>query len=326
MLDEAQRVKNKSSATSKVVRKIGRKRSWALTGTPIENSLEDLVGICEFVSPGTVSSGMSARQVRREVRDLVVRRTKDMVLEDMPPKLIRDAHLDLSAEQFYSYQQAEDQGVLRLNDMGEEITIKHVFELVLRLKQICNFDPSTGESAKLERLKANMEEVVASGQKAIVFSQWVDSIKHISGQIGDLNPLEFHGRIPSRQRDPILNEFRDNPDRHILLMSYGAGSVGLNLQFCRYVFLFDRWWNPAVEDQAINRAHRIGAAGSVTVTRMIMQGTIEQRIHDILEEKRELFRQVLSDNQAPTKTGLTKQEIFGLFKLKTPQGTIKKVA
>ena len=144
----------------------------------------------------------------------------------------------------------------------------------------------------------------------------------IAERIPDYQPLQYHGRIPSRQRDPILTEFRENPDRHVLLMSYGAGSVGLNLQFCRYVFLFDRWWNPAVEDQAINRAHRIGAAGSVTITRMIMAGTIEQRIHDILEAKRELFREILSDEQSPSRRGLTKDEIFGLFNLRTPQGKI----
>eukprot|EP01048_Picozoa_sp_COSAG05_P026125 COSAG05_NODE_6974_length_872_cov_1.364812_1_plen_264_part_10 len=264
-----------------------------MTGTPIENGVEDLVGICEFAAKGTVSSGMTAREMRVRVKDLILRRTKDVVMKDMPPRLMRDAELELSPEQQISYDGAEKDGVLRLNDMGDELTIKHVFELVLRLKQICNFDPATGMSSKIERLKADMEEVAASGQKAIVFSQWVDSLEVIGKQLTVHRPLEYHGRIPSKQRDPILKEFKENPERKVLLMSYGAGAVGLNLQFCRYVFLFDRWWNPAIEDQAINRAHRIGAAGSVTITRMIMAGTIEQRIHQILEEKRELFREIL---------------------------------
>ena len=180
----------------------------------------------------------------------------------------------------------------------------------------------TGASIKTERLKADLEEIAASGQKAIVFSQWVNSITAIKEQISEYNPLEFHGRIPSKQREPILKEFKENPDRHVLLMSYGAGSVGLNLQFCRYVFLFDRWWNPAIEDQAINRAHRIGAAGSVTITRMIMAGTIEQRIHEILESKRELFREILDNEDQPSKRGLSRDEIFGLFELRTPDGKI----
>ncbi|MCH2177969.1 MAG: DEAD/DEAH box helicase [Mariniblastus sp.] len=326
VLDEAQRVKNKSNSTSKVIRTIPRQRSWALTGTPIENSIEDLIGIFEFVSPGAINSFMSPRELKKEVKDFVLRRTKDMVLKDMPPKLIRDTELSLTGEQYDSYQQAEKDGVLKLNDLGAEITIKHVFELVLRLKQICNFDPSTGRSSKLELLQSDMEEVAASGQKVIVFSQWVKSLDTLSEHLHAYNPLAYHGRIPSNKRDAILAEFKESPDRHILLMSYGAGSVGLNLQFCRYVYLFDRWWNPAVEDQAINRAHRIGAAGSVTVTRMISAGTIEQRIHEILESKRELFNEILSDNRNPASYGLSKDEIFGLFKLKTPDGKISKVA
>ncbi len=326
LLDEAQRIKNKSNSTSKVIRNIPRQRSWALTGTPIENSIEDLIGIFEFVSPGAIHNAMSARELRREVKDFVLRRSKDMVLKDLPPKLIRDTELSLTGEQYDSYQQAEKDGVLKLNDLGAEITIKHVFELVLRLKQICNFDPSTGRSSKLELLQSDMEEVAASGRKAIVFSQWVKTLDTLDGHLKEFNPLAYHGRIPSGKRDAILQEFKESPDRHILLMSYGAGSVGLNLQFCRYVYLFDRWWNPAVEDQAINRAHRIGAAGSVTVTRMISAGTIEQRIHDILESKRELFNEILSDNRNPASYGLSKEEIFGLFNLKTPDGTISKVA
>ena len=310
ILDEAQRIKNKSNSTSQVVHKINRKRSWALTGTPIENGIEDLVGICEFAAKGAVTSGMTPREVRVNVKDLILRRTKDLVMKDMPPRLMRDAELALSPEQQLTYEGAENDGVLRLNDMGDELTIKHVFELVLRLKQICNFDPSTGASSKIERLKADMEEVAASGQKAIVFSQWVDALQVVGKQLTEHNPLEYHGRIPSKQRDPILEEFKTNPKRNVLLMSYGAGAVGLNLQFCRYVFLFDRWWNPAIEDQAINRAHRIGAAGSVTITRMIMAGTIEQRIHEILEAKRELFREILSDGDQPSRRGLSRMKFL----------------
>ncbi len=318
VLDEAQRVKNRNSTTSQVARAISRTRNWAMTGTPIENSADDLVGIFEFLSPGFLSSGMSPRAMARSVSDHVIRRTKDMVMTDMPPKLFRDAELNLSPEQHETYRRAEDEGIVQLTDMGEGITIQHVFELVLRLKQICNFDPATGTSSKLERLEADLEEVVASGKKAIIFSQWVKSIEQMRGPLARFNPLEYHGKIPSKKRDPILREFKEAEDRHVLMMSYGAGSVGLNLQFCEYVFLFDRWWNPAVEDQAINRAHRIGAAGPVTVTRMLALGTIEERINQVLQEKRELFDTIFSETDTPRNAGLTREEIFGLFDLRMP--------
>lgn len=316
VLDEAQRIKNRSSTTSEIVRGISRRRSWALSGTPVENSHEDLIGIFEFLAPGYLHSGMAPKQLGQAARDYILRRTKDKVLTELPPKMFRDAELELSPPQWERYQAAENEGVLKLSEMGDGITIQHVFELVLRLKQICNFDPATGASCKLERLEADLEEVVASGQKAIVFSQWVVTIKRLAKALSRFHPLEYHGQMPSKQRDTIIDQFRNDPNRSVLLMSYGAGSVGLNLQFCQYVFLFDRWWNPAVEDQAINRAHRIGAAGPVTVTRMLTVGTIEERINQVLEEKRELFAAILSHTDGSPATGLTREEIFGLFRLK----------
>jgi len=321
IVDESQRIKNRLSTTNQAVCSIPRRRSWALTGTPIENSVEDLVGIFQFVSPGSLRPQMKVSSVRSVVKDYVVRRTKEKVLTDLPPKLFRDADLGLSPEQLQSYRLAEDEGIVRLSEMKRELTIHHVFELVLRLKQICNFDPATGVSAKADRLEADLEECAASGRKAIVFSQWVDSIERLRDRLPRFHPLEYHGKIPSKRRDGVLAEFRNNPERHVLLMSYGAGSVGLNLQFAGYVFLFDRWWNPAVEDQAINRAHRIGALGPVTVTRFLCVGTIEERINSILEKKRELFNSVFdpeSPTSPPTKLGLSRDEIFGLFQLEFP--------
>lgn len=322
VLDEAQRIKNRHGNTSQVARSIARSRNWALTGTPVENSPEDLVGIFEFLSPGYLSSEMKPRRMGQLAAEFVLRRTKDRVLADLPPKMFRDADVELTPEQRESYRLAEDDGVLRLTAMGQQATIQHVFELVLRLKQICNFDPLTGESAKLERLAADLDEVAASGRKALVFSQWVETLETLRDRLRHFNPLEYHGRVPANQRDAVLQRFKESSDRHVLLMSYGAGGVGLNLQFAEYVFLFDRWWNPAVEDQAINRAHRIGVAGPVTVTRFMTLATIEERINQVLEEKRELFDTIFSDAHAPRNLGLTQQEIFGLFRLKCPHGPI----
>jgi SNF2 family DNA or RNA helicase len=323
ILDESQRIKNRANITNQIARSIPRSRSWALTGTPIENSIEDLVGIFEFVAPGHVESGMKPRAVGRAVSDFVLRRTKEQVLTDLPAKLFRDADLELTPEQAASYQLAEDEGVVKLREMKQAVTIQHVFELVLRLKQICNFDPATGESSKFERLEADLEECAASGRKAIVFSQWVETLLELKSRLGRFAPEEFHGQIPARRRDAAIERFRTDKACSVMLMSYGAGSVGLNLQFANYVFLFDRWWNPAVEDQAINRAHRIGATGPVTITRFLTVGTIEQRINEILEEKRELFESVFSASTfaqegARQKQGLSREEIFSLFNLHPP--------
>jgi len=316
ILDESQRIKNRSNITNQVVRSIPRGRSWALTGTPIENGVDDLVGIFEFVAPGLVEPAWKPRAVGRAVGDHVLRRTKDQVLTELPPKLFRDADVELTAAQAAAYHLAENEGVVRLREMKDLVTIQHVFELVLRLKQICNFDPATGESSKYERLEADLEECAASGRKAIVFSQWVETLLEIKSRLARFSPEEFHGRIPQRHRDSAIERFRSNDASSVMLMSYGAGSVGLNLQFAHYVFLFDRWWNPAVEDQAINRAHRIGAKGPVTITRFLTVGTIEERINQILEEKRELFDAVFGASSKPTKLGLSRDEVFSLFDLR----------
>lgn len=325
-LDEAQRIKNRNSTTSEIIRAIPRTRSWALTGTPVENTPDDLVGIFDFLSPGHLTTSMPMGEMAKRSRDYIIRRTKDMVMDDMPPKLYRDAELDLTPEQWMTYEAAESEGVIRLEEMEQELTIQHVFELVLRLKQICNFDPPTGSSSKLERLVADMEEVAASGKKAIVFSQWVKSIDKMLPALQRFGPLEYHGRIPHAKRDGVIDRFKHDPDCSVILMSYGAGSVGLNLQFCEYVFLFDRWWNPAIEDQAINRAHRIGAKGAVTVTRMLAMNTIEQRIAHVLDQKREMFDALFSEtgDGGTSSAGLNRDEIFGLFDLRAPSG--KKVA
>jgi SNF2 family DNA or RNA helicase len=326
ILDEAQRIKNFASATNEAVRAIRRVRSWALTGTPMENRIDDLVGIFEFVSPGQINATMKPRAISRAVADHVLRRTKEQVLTDLPPKLFRDAQVELSSEQAASYRLAEDEGIVRLREMKRTVTIRHVFELVLRLKQICNFDPATLASSKLERLEADLDECAASGRKALVFSQWVETLAELRRRLARFQPAEYHGRIPHLRREAEISRFRDDPGCSLMLMSYGAGSVGLNLQFASYVFLFDRWWNPAVEDQAINRAHRIGGRRPVTVTRFLTAGTIEQRIDEILQRKRALFDEVFGDAVAAPSLGLSREEIFSLFNLPLEDGPLDAAA
>jgi SNF2 family DNA or RNA helicase len=313
VLDEAQRIKNAASKTAHVVRSLHRGRSWALTGTPIENHPDDLINLFAFIDPGRIPAETPPRHISRFASDCILRRTKDVVQSDMPPKLIRDLELELSPAQKQAYKLAEEEGVVHLNELGETITVQHVFQLVMRLKQICNFDPLTGESTKLEQLLTDLEEVADSGRKALVFSQWVEPLIILAHALDRFGPLQYHGRIPQKERTPILDRFKSDSESHVLLMTYGTGSVGLNLQFTNYVFLFDRWWNPAVEDQAINRAHRIGQKHPVTVTRFIAEETIEQRIAGILERKRQIFNDLLSQADKPATLGLTEDEIFGLF-------------
>ena len=322
VLDEAQRIKNRSSQTSDAVRSVPRRRSWALTGTPVENSSDDLVGVFEFIAPGHLNERMSPKAMGAAAADHVLRRTKDKVLKDMPPRLNRDERIELSVEQRETYRRAEEEGVLRLADLGQEATIQNVFELVLRLKQICNFDTFTGESAKLECLEADLEEIHASGKKALVFSQWVETLGRLRGKLSRFGALEYHGGMSTAARDEAIRQFKHEKQHSVLLLSYGAGAVGLNLQFSQYVFLFDRWWNPAVEDQAINRAHRIGAVGAVTVTRFLSANTIEERIDEVLRRKRDLSDTILSQAEAPAASGLTQDDLFALFKLAPPRSAM----
>jgi SNF2 family DNA or RNA helicase len=317
VLDEAQRVKNRDSRTAEAARAIKRRRSWALTGTPIENRPEELGAIFEFMEVVPKGASPDLRQLSKLAKKYILRRTKDLVMKDMPPRIDRDADLELTDAQEYAYRVAEKEGIVQLNDLGDSITVQHVFELVMRLKQITNYDPLTGQSAKLERLMADMEEIGASGGKAILFSQWTKTIDWLAPHLKEFNPLIYHGGVPTKHREPILAKFKADPDAHILLMSYGTGAVGLNLQFAGYVFLYDRWWNPAIEDQAINRAHRIGVKNPVIVTRFICKNTIEERIDRVLREKRELFQAILGDGDNENVTlSMNASEIFGLFDLK----------
>lgn len=313
VLDEAQRIKSRDSKTAQVVRAIKRGRSWAMSGTPIENKVDDLVNLFAFIDPTRIPADAPPKMLRELTADYILRRTKEMVVSDMPPRIIRDVYLELSPAQREAYDLAEKEGVVHLNQLGDTATVQHVFELVMRLKQICNFDLRTGQSAKLEQLMADMEEVAASDRKAIVFSQYTEPLEILAKHLDPYGPLLYHGKVPHSQRQPILDQFKTDPSKHVVLMSYGTGSVGLNLQFTNYVFLFDRWWNPAIEDQAINRAHRLGQKATVFVSRFISQNTIEERIADILNKKRALFQEMIEGNGPPPTLGLSEDEIFGLF-------------
>ena len=183
-----------------------------------------------------------------------------------------------------------------LRSLGAELRVTHVLELILRLKQICNACPRTGASAKLDDLRRRLHEVAEAGEKALVFSQFVAApfgAEAIARAVKPLDPLLLTGRMSTAARDDAVAQFAADPGRRVLVASLRAGGVGLNLTAASVVFHFDRWWNPAVETQAEDRAHRIGQTRPVQVFAYLTPDSIEQRIGEILSEKRALFADII---------------------------------
>lgn len=321
IIDEAQRIKNADTKTSQGVKALKAARRWALTGTPLENKVEDVVSIFQFVQPGLLRSDDQS-SVTRHIGPYMLRRRTEEVRLDLPDKSDQDIPIQLDAGQRRTYDQMEDEGVVELNAKGDSITVTHVFALISRLRQICNFDPVDGRSAKLERLLEDLEEVQESGRKALVFSQFVDErygLKRLAKELdcSGHKVCQLHGEIRQNTRDTVVKAFGTDRGIVALLLNYSVGGVGLNLQVANYVFLFDRWWNPAVEDQAVKRAHRIGQDRKVFVRRFYCADTIEERILRKLAEKRRLFYNVIDQARPePDSLGLTEEEIFSLFNLK----------
>jgi SNF2 family DNA or RNA helicase len=329
IIDEAQRIKNAQSGVAQAVKAFDAKRRWALTGTPLENSINDLVSLFGFIRPGLISETNSQQRIRDSIAPYMLRRRQEEVLKDLPEKIEQDVPIELGARQREAYDRAERDGVVKLNEMGDSVTLSHVFALIKSLRQICNFEPISGESAKTDLVLEELEEIIDSGRKALIFGYFVAEpyglrrlAKKISGAKGFRNrgqPLELHGDIPQQQRNAVVELFQNNPSRQLLLANYAIGGVGLNLQAANYVFLFDRWWNPAVEDQAIKRSHRLGQKLPVFAKRLYCKETIEERILQKLAEKRRIFLNVIEgidDKPANVSLGLSEEEIFSLFNLK----------
>lgn len=325
ILDEAQKIKNRDAEVSRKCKLLPRTRAWALTGTPLENQLDDLASVLEFVSP--LHPGESparflpdARLLERH-RDLQLRRKKAGVLPQLPPKTTSHILLPLTKAQSETYQRAEEQGILQLRAMGEEVRVENVLELILRLKQICNFCPTTGQSAKLEDIRERLSTLAAEGHRALLFSQFTDQqfgVHAIASRLEDFRPLQYTGSLSSPQRQATIQAFQADPSRRILVLSLRAGGQGLNLQVASYVFHFDRWWNPAVERQAEDRSHRLGQSIPVHVYKYTCEGTIEERIDRILRDKQSLFDAIVDDVSLDLTAHLNAAELFGLFGLTPP--------
>lgn len=296
IIDEAQRIKNPKAEAAIGVKRLQRARSWALTGTPLENRLDDLISVLEFAAPGRFEPSAMAVGLRRLLAEVQLRRRRHEVLFDLPPKFVSTVTVDLSGPQSVAYRRAEKEGVVWLQSLGKELRVSHVLELILRLKQICNFCPESGKSSKLSDLRSRLAELIGSGGKALVFSQFVEEpfgARRLAKELAEFRPLLLVGSLDPSTRSALIAEFERDPARQLLILSLRAGGLGLNLAAASCVFHFDRWWNPALETQAEDRAHRIGQRRPVQVFAYLCADTIEQRIDEILTEKRVLFADVI---------------------------------
>jgi SNF2 family DNA or RNA helicase len=321
VLDEAQRIKNRDADVSRLCKRLRRRRAWALTGTPLENNLDDLASILEFVAPAPDDPAprlFAGPNVVERQRAVQLRRRKSDVLPQLPPKLTSSITLQLDVEQRASYDRAEREGVYALRARGADLRIQNVLELITRLKQLCNVDPVSNRSSKLADLDERLTTLVAEGHRALVFTQFTDArfgARAIAARLARFRPLLYTGEMTLAQRDDIIRAFKDDASHSVLILSLRAGGVGLNLQNASYVFHFDRWWNPSVERQAEDRTHRLGQTYPVNVYTYTCEQTVEERIETVLRRKRRLFQDVVDEVTLDLESVLTSAELFSLFGL-----------
>lgn len=326
VLDEAQRIKNRGTSISSVCKRIPRQRSWALTGTPLENTIDDLASVLEFLQPnseGLMPAPLAAdRAMLEHHRALQLRRRKVDVLTQLPPKTVHRVPLELDGVQRATYERAEREGIVELRARGETVRITHILQLIMKLKQICNICPESGQSVKLDDLSERAETLTAEGHRALVFSQFTDDlfgVRAIASRLAAYRPLTYTGAMTQLERQNMIVLFKNDVRFRLFVISLKAGGQGLNLHDASYVVHFDRWWNPAVERQAEDRSHRLGQQLPVTVYGYVCVGTIEDRIEELLIQKQQLFDRVIDDVSLRLDTLLSRDELFGLFGLEPPR-------
>jgi SNF2 family DNA or RNA helicase len=324
VLDEAQNVKNPEAKQTKAVRSLPAPRKVALTGTPVENHLGELWSIMEILNPALLGSAASfrerfvipverfrdeeaAEQLRALTRPFILRRLKTdrTIVPDLPDKMEMNELCTLTKEQVTLYQAVVDDMLRRIEE-AEGIARKGlVLTAMLRLKQVCNHPAQflsdgsalAGRSGKLERTGELLEEVLDSGERALVFTQFAEMgallVDYLSAHL-DCRVSYLHGGVPRRQRDDMVAEFQDpEVDVPVMVLSLKAGGTGLNLTAANHVIHYDRWWNPAVENQATDRAFRIGQRKDVLVRKLVCAGTLEDRIDQLIASKRDLAERVV---------------------------------
>ena len=312
ILDEAQRIKNSSSDSAIACYSLPKIRSWALTGTPLENRPADLVSIFTFLKPALISSGMSQSDILERMRPYFLRRRKSEALPDLPPIIDQEIRLEMVGLQRRAYE--ELWAGRHSCTTGGGLDYAAMLALITRLKQACNHDRHSGESIKLDALLLLTENLRQPTDKVIVFSQYVESLHwlaaHLTGHRVDL----YHGGMNEEQRGAVLRRYKSGLGPRILLMSLRAGGVGLNLPETSTVVLFDRWWNPAVENQAIQRAHRFGRPTPLHAVRFLVKDSIETRIHEILVKKDRLFENYVDTARSATLDTVARKQLLQLLR------------
>jgi SNF2 family DNA or RNA helicase len=331
ILDEAQNIKNPQAKQTQAIRKIPAGHRVALTGTPVENRLSELWSIMQFLNPGFLGSQARFRQdfalpieryqdehATRQLKELVgpfiLRRLKTdpAIIQDLPEKVEIKVYCDLTPEQATLYEAVVRESLEQIESAQQDGIQRRgaVLGALMRLKQVCNHpaqflgDGSAlpGRSGKLERLGEMLEEALSVGDRALVFTQFAQMGHMLQSYLQSLFGLEvlyLHGGTPQKHRDGMVARFqqaRGGPP--IFILSLKAGGTGLNLTAANHVFHFDRWWNPAVENQATDRAFRIGQTRDVQVYKYLCAGTLEERIDMLIESKKALAESVVGAGEA----------------------------
>ena len=319
ILDEAQAIKNPTSESAKAARLVRASHRLAMSGTPIENHLGELLSLFEFLNPGMMG-GVSARTgialrnpdpetrslLARAVRPLVLRRTKDQVVKELPEKSEQTIFCELDAAQRKQYNDLRDYyrmnllGKMKKNGLGK--SKMQILEALLRLRQAaCHpglIDKKRADEpcAKFETLLPRLEEVMEEGHKALVFSQFTSLLALLRSHLDASGTKYEYLDGKTKDRQACVDHFQQDPECKLFLISLKAGGVGLNLTAADYVFLLDPWWNPAVEAQAIDRTHRIGQTRPVFAYRLIAKDTVEEKVLELQKSKRELADSIISED------------------------------
>jgi SNF2 family DNA or RNA helicase len=327
VLDEAQAVKNSLSRSARAVRRLEAGHRVALTGTPMENRLSELWSIMDFLNPGILGSAElfraryavpverhgqtePAQRLRTVTRPYLLRRVKTdpSIIDDLPEKIEIKQHYRLTTEQASLYQSVVDEMMRRIETSTGIERRGNVLATMTKLKQVCNHpaqllhdhSPVGRRSGKVTRLEEIVEEILAEGDKALLFTQYTDFaellLPHLSARF-DTDVLYLHGGTPKQRRDEMVARFQSDDGPPLFLLSLKAGGTGLNLTAANHVIHLDRWWNPAVENQATDRAFRIGQKRNVQVRKFICVGTLEEKIDEMIEDKKALADAVVTDGE-----------------------------